>query len=78
MSALLSPNRYRRRVADAMRSLRSSSVSIEPLKVAQHTRAYQASQRFRKKMERAGVTTSELLSNLERVKKDLANHRQNQ
>lgn len=77
MSALLSRNRYRRRVTDAMRSLEGSSVSIEPLAVSQSSRVYRASRRFQKKMKRAGVTTSELLANLERVKKDLANQRQN-
>jgi hypothetical protein len=77
MSEFLSPSRYRQRVTDAIRSLEGSSVSIELPAVSRSSRVYRASRRFQKKMERAGVTTSELLANLEHVKQDLANQRQN-
>jgi uncharacterized protein YukE len=70
-------DKYRRRVADAVKCIQSSSVSVEPIyRGTRQSRFVQASRRFRQKMEDAEVTTKELLSNLQRVKRELAEERQ--
>lgn len=76
MSAVrLSPGRQENR-KEVLRSLQASRVTVEPLHVSENP-VSQASLRFRVHMKREGVTTGELLRNLDRVKRDLAAERQN-
>ncbi|MFB6098966.1 MAG: hypothetical protein ABEK84_07640 [Salinibacter sp.] len=72
----LSTDWYRRRI-EAVTSARRSSITIEPMERPSTSPIAQANLRFRSHMHRRGVTLRGLLDNLQRVKKDLADQRQN-